>query len=86
MKSGLQVVGESSDVPRRLATSGLQIMSISHERFNEKGTLGSQRPERQRQPWLQVQRMKILPLLNVEWNSTRVKFEYLVTALQKCRQ
>ena len=70
MKSGLQVVGESSDVPRRLATSGLQIMSTSHERSNEKGTLGSQRPERQRQPWLQVQRMKILPLLNVEWSST----------------
>ena len=66
MKSGLHVVGESSDVLRRLATSGLQIMSTQQERFNEKGTLGSQRPKRQSLPWLLLQRMRILPLLNVE--------------------
>lgn len=40
------------------------------ERFNEKGTLGTQKPERQKQPWEQLERIRILPLLNVELNST----------------
>lgn len=64
VKSGLKVVGESSDAPRRPATS-VQITAAQCEKFNENSTWGTLRQKKQKRPWGQLERTGVLQLLNV---------------------